>query len=84
MTQMRTITIAPMEQLRTRSREALCVVCQRPIDDAVDSTCRNCDGPIHVAWKQGQEELECSRIAPSNACGVSFVCTPCHRKLGFA
>ncbi len=84
MTQMRTITQTLTEPLRTRSRDVLCVVCQRPIDNAVDSTCRNCDGPIHIAWKQGQEDLECSRIAPSNACGVSFVCTPCHEKLWFA
>ena len=84
MTQLQPVTLTRSEPPRSRTAEVLCAVCHRPVDGAFDSTCRNCDRPVHIAWTQEQPEPECSRIAPtSNTCGVSFVCIPCYRELGF-
>ncbi|MCH8190000.1 MAG: hypothetical protein IIC80_01460 [Chloroflexi bacterium] len=55
-----------------------CHVCRKAIDDPMDSTCRSCGRPVHVAWAQGQPESACSQlIAPQTCCGIAFVCNPC-------
>lgn len=63
--------------------QANCHVCGKPVDSRTDSLCRNCDRPVHIAWAEKREGPECSRIAPSHTCGVSFLCIPCYLKLGF-
>ena len=56
----------------------LCVVCSKPVEQQLDSTCRVCSQPVHVPWKQGEPESACGQIVSTQAsCGIAFVCNPC-------
>ena len=82
MTQLRTVTITGPEAAPIPPGDLTCRVCGLPTNPTTDGSCRNCDHPVHIAWREERPEAECSRIAPSNACGVSFVCVPCYAELG--
>ena len=86
MTQLRSITITAPDVQREPSGDTVCYVCSKAIEDErCGSDCRNCNKPIHVAWAQNQPEPACSRMALTPmSCGVSFVCMPCFKDLGFA
>lgn len=80
MTQMKP---APIVRAPTpkKGAEPLCHVCRKPIYDHMDSTCRMCAKPVHIAWEQGVPESACSKVvAMVQCCGIAFVCNPCYEK----
>ena len=66
----------PARQLLLRGEA--CHICGDPTDERLDSSCRVCSKPVHVAWTEGAPDSACSQIVnPMNCCGIAFVCNEC-------
>jgi hypothetical protein len=84
MTQAKVAPRAEPQQRRSTIAAPLCHVCGKPVFDKMDSTCRVCARPVHIAWRQDAPESACSRVvSPPGCCGIAFVCSPCAETQGF-